>query len=244
MNFDSVPFLFAVALSFVGGLLSFASPCVLPLVPAYLGHLAGTSLRSAEPPSRAYLLSHALAFVIGFSSVFTLAGIAIGLFISSLQSSLDYIRIVGGVAVIVVGLHTAGLITIPLLYRQAKLDSSGIKGGSWVSSFLIGVAFAAGWSPCVGSILTGIFGLAATQTTQAGLLFFIYSLGLGLPFVLAALLLGRFTGWMRRINQHYRTLSLVSGGFLILVGLLLLTNSFGWLASLLPPIEPFGAFGA
>jgi len=109
-----------------------------------------------------------------------------------------------------------------------------------MSSFLVGVFFAAGWSPCVGTILTGIFALAATQTARAGLLFFVYSLGLGLPFVLAALLLGRFNGWMRRINQRRRALSLVSGGFLVLVGVLLLTNSFAWLAALLPPIEPFG----
>ena len=240
VTLTSAPLLLAAALAFVGGLLSFLSPCVFPLVPAYLGDLAGTSLQADKPPARATLLAHALAFVLGFACIFTVAGIAIGLFIQSLQVGLDALRIVGGVAVIVMGLHTAGVITIPLLYRQAKLDDGRIASGSVVSSFLIGVFFAAGWSPCVGTILTGIFALSTTQTAQAGLLFSIYSLGLGVPFILAALLLGRFNGWMRRINQHHRVISWVSGGFLVLVGVLLITNSFAWLAALLPPIELFG----
>jgi cytochrome c-type biogenesis protein len=239
MSIAAAPLLLAVALAFIGGLLSFVSPCVFPLVPAYLGHLAGTSLRADEPPSRAVLLGHALAFVLGFATIFTMAGIAIGAFIGSLQAGLDVVRIVGGLAVIVMGVHTTGLVTIPVLYRQAKLDSSAIKPGSLASSFLIGVFFAAGWSPCVGTILTGIFALVASQPAQAGLLFFVYSLGLGLPFVLAALVLGRYGGWMRRGNQHHRVVSLVSGAFLVLVGLLLLTNAFAWLAAWLPPIEPF-----
>jgi cytochrome c-type biogenesis protein len=236
-SMTSAPLLLAAALAFVGGLLSFLSPCVFPLVPAYLGHLAGTSLQADKPPARATMLAHALAFVLGFAGVFTVAGIAIGLFIQSLQAGLDALRIVGGAAVIVMGLHTAGVVTIPLLNRQAKLDDRRLATGSVVTSFLIGVFFAAGWSPCVGTILTGIFALATTQTAQAGLLFFIYSLGLGVPFILAALLLGRFNGWMRRVNRHHRVISWVSGGFLVLVGVLLITNSFAWLAALLPPIE-------
>jgi cytochrome c-type biogenesis protein len=236
----SAPLLVAVALAFAGGLLSFLSPCVFPLVPAYLGHLAGASLRAEQAPPRWLLLGHALAFVLGFAAVFTAAGLAIGAFIDALLAGLDVLRVVGGLAVIVLGLHTAGLVTIPLLYRQAKLDSGAIKPGSVASSFLVGVCFAAGWSPCIGTILTGIFALATTQAAQAGLLFFVYSLGLGLPFVLAALALGRVSGWMRRVNRHHRALSLVSGAFLVLVGVLLLTNSFAWLAALLPPVEPFG----
>jgi cytochrome c-type biogenesis protein len=239
-NLASAPLLLAAGLAFVGGLLSFLSPCVFPLVPAYLGHLTGATLQVDAPPKRAALLAHAGAFVLGFASVFTVAGLAVGLLIGSLQVGLDWLRIIGGAAVIVMGLHTAGVITIPLLYRQAKLDESAVKAGSVVSSFLIGVFFAAGWSPCIGAILTGIFALAATQTARAGLLFFVYSLGLGAPFILAELLLGRADGWMRRVNKHGRALSIVSGGFLVLVGLLLITNAFAWLAALLPPIEPFG----
>jgi cytochrome c-type biogenesis protein len=240
VDFATAPLLGVIALAFLGGLLSFLSPCVFPLVPAYLGHLAGTSMRAETPPARGALLGHALAFVIGFSTIFTVSGIALGLFLGSLQDGLGVLRVVGGVAVIVMGLHTAGVITIPLLYRQARLDSQKIAPGSLLGSFLIGVFFAAGWSPCIGTILTAIFALAATQTAQAGLLFFAYSLGLGVPFVAAALLLSRLSGVMRRINRHHRALSLVSGGFLVLVGVLLLTNTFAWLAGLLPPIEPFG----
>jgi cytochrome c-type biogenesis protein len=240
MSMASAPLLIAAVLAFSGGLLSFVSPCVLPLVPAYLGYLAGASLRADEPPARTVLLSHALAFVLGFATIFTVAGIAIGAFMTTLQAGLDVLRIIGGLAVVVLGLHTAGIVTIPLLYRQARLDGSAIKPGSVGSSFLVGVFFAAGWSPCVGVILTGIFALVTSQPAQAGLLFFIYSLGLGLPFVLAALLLGRFGDWMRRLNKHHRAVSLVSGAFLVLVGILLLTNTFALLAAWLPPIEPVG----
>jgi cytochrome c-type biogenesis protein len=240
MVITSAPLLVAAALAFVGGLLSFLSPCVFPLVPAYLGYLAGASLRSDAPPSRPALLGHALAFVVGFATIFTIAGIAIGTVLVAVQDGLDIVRIVGGLAVIVMGLHTARLITIPLLYRQVKLDTATVKPGSLVSSFLVGVFFAAGWSPCVGTILTGIFALSTTQTAQAGLLFFVYSLGLGLPFVVAALLLGRVAGWLRRIRRYQRPLALVSGAFLVLVGVLLLTNTFTVLAALLPPIEPLG----
>jgi cytochrome c-type biogenesis protein len=210
------------------------------LVPAYLGHLVGTNMQRAEPPTRQAMLLHAGAFVLGFAMVFTLAGLAVGLLLETLQLGLTVVRIVGGAAVILVGLHTAGVITIPLLYRQAKLDDQAIRGGSVTSSFAIGMIFAAGWSPCIGSILTGIFGLATTQPGRAGLLFFTYSIGLGVPFILAALLLGRFTGWMRAINKHARAISIVSGVFLILVGLLLITDTFALLAIIAPPIEPFG----
>lgn len=236
----SAPLLVAVALAFAGGLLSFLSPCVFPLVPAFLGHLAGASLRAEQAPSRGLLLSRALAFVLGFAAVFTATGIAIGAFIDALLAGLDVMRVIGGLAVIALGVHTAGLITIPWLYREARLVSRAIEPGSVASSFLVGVFFAAGWSPCIGTILTGIFALATTQAAQAGLLFFVYSLGLGLPFILAALVLEGFSDWLRRVNRRRRLLSLVSGGFLVLVGVLLLTNSFAWLAALLPPVEPFG----
>lgn len=238
MNIDAAPLLLALSLAFLGGLLSFVSPCVLPLVPGYLGHLTGATLQGSAPPARRLLLGHALAFVVGFAAVFTLAGIAVGAFIGSLQAGLELLRIAGGLVVIAMGLHMTGVITIPLLYREARLDGSGVRPGSPLSSFLIGVFFAAGWSPCIGSILTGIFALAATRTAQAGLLFFVYSLGLGLPFVVAALLLERAAGALRRLNKHRRVLSLVSGGFLVLVGVLLLTNTFALLAALVPPLEP------
>ncbi len=117
---------------------------------------------------------------------------------------------------------------------------AGGKRSGFVSSGLMGMFFAAGWSPCIGTVLTGIFALATTQAGQAGLLFFTYSLGLGVPFVGAALALGRFGGLLRRINGHARTVSIVSGAFLIVVGVLLLTNTFALLAALAPPIEPIG----
>jgi cytochrome c-type biogenesis protein len=236
----SAPALLALALAFVGGLVTFLSPCVLPLVPAYLGRLAGVSLAADAAASRWLLARHALAFVIGFAAVFTVAGIAVGLLIEWLQVGLDVVRIAGGAAVILLGLHTAGWLTIPALYREARLDPAVVKRRSIGGSLALGMIFAAGWSPCIGTILTGIFALATTQTARAGLLFFVYSLGLGVPFLIAGLVFGRFAGVIRRVNEHARVVSAVSGLFLIGVGLLLLTNTFTLLAALGPPIEPFG----
>ncbi|MEX2314757.1 MAG: cytochrome c biogenesis protein CcdA, partial [Thermomicrobiales bacterium] len=185
------------------------------------------------------LLLHALAFVLGFAVMFTIAGIALGQFILSVQDGLEYVRWIGGVAVIVVGLHTIGIFRIGLLDRQAKFSGQDrLPRNRLVSSFLLGVFFGAGWSPCVGTILTGIFALAATQGTRAGILFFTYALGLGIPFIVMAFAFGSMSGWLRAVNRHYRLISIVSGVFLILIGVLLLTDSFARLAAIGPPIEP------
>lgn len=239
MSVESMPLLFALPLAVAGGLLSFLSPCVLPLVPGYLGFLTGTTVASDRAPRRRDLVGHALAFVLGFAVLFTVAGIALGAFIGSLQTALDYVRWIGGVAVITIGLHTLGILHISILDRQRRLTSAErLPRGRLLSSFLLGVAFAAGWTPCVGAILSGIFALAATQGALAGLLFFSYALGLGLPFILLALAYGRLTGVLRRLNAHARVVSITSGLFLLAIGLLLVTDGFTRLAALAPPIEP------
>jgi cytochrome c-type biogenesis protein len=239
MTVESTPLVLALLLAGVGGLLSFLSPCVLPLVPGYLGYLSGSVVSANETPPRRQLLMHASAFVLGFALLFTIAGIALGAFITSVQSVLEYIRWFGGIAVIVLGIHTLGLIQIPFLMRQIKVSADGrLPRGRITSSFLLGIFFGAGWSPCVGTILSGIFAIAATQGTRAGLLFFTYAVGLGLPFLLTALAFGSAAPLIRRMNQHYRAVSLTSGAFLILVGVLLLTDTFARLAALAPPIEP------
>lgn len=236
---ESAPLLLGLALALLGGLLSFLSPCVLPLVPGYLGFLSGSVVGSATPPSRRVVLLHALAFVLGFAVVFTVLGFALGRFITSLQNGLDYLRWFGGIAVILLGVHTLGIIRIPFLLRTAKVSAEDrLPRGRITSSFLLGVFFGAGWTPCVGTILSGIFAIAATQGTRAGLLFFTYALGLGIPFILTALAFGHAAPALRRINRHYRLISIVSGLFLIGIGVLLLTDSFSRLAGIAPPIEP------
>jgi len=236
---ESAPLAIALFIAAFGGLLSFLSPCVLPLVPGYLGYLSGSVVTAGETPSRRRLLAHSLAFVFGFALLFTVVGIALGQFITRLQDGLDYLRWFGGIAVIILGVHTLGIVRIPFLMRQAKLSAEDrLPRGRLGSSFLLGIFFGAGWSPCVGTILSGIFAIAATQGTRAGLLFFTYALGLGIPFILTALAFGSMAPALRRLNRHMGVVNVISGLFLIAIGILLLTDTFERLAALAPPIEP------
>ena len=192
---------------------------------------------AASAPRR-LLLTHSFAFVLGFAAIFTVFGIAVGQFLTNIQNGLDYLRWFGGIAVIVLGIHTIGLLRIPLLDRQAKISAEErLPRGRILSSFLLGVFFAAGWSPCIGAILSGIFAVAATQGARAGVLFFFYALGLGIPFIVTALAFGWVTPLLRRMNQHLGLVSAVSGIFLIVVGVLLLTNQFERLARYAPVFD-------
>ncbi|MHB8647387.1 MAG: cytochrome c biogenesis CcdA family protein [Thermomicrobiales bacterium] len=267
---QSTPLIFGVPLAFVGGLLSFVSPCVLPLVPGYIGYLAGTSVAADNAPPRRALLLNGLAFVLGFSAVFTLFGIAVGQLLTNVQSAQGYLRWIGGVVIILLGFHTLGLIHLPFLNRTIRIppgaavsarkrDRLGIvahprptaergeagaepvaarrDGAITVArSFLVGTFFAAGWSPCVGPILTGIYGVVGSQPANGGILLFVYSLGLGVPFLCVAALFGKARGVLRRINRYYGVISIVSGLFLIVIGILLLTDAMTRLAQYAPPI--------
>ncbi|CAN5608140.1 cytochrome c biogenesis protein CcdA [soil metagenome] len=238
MTITEAPLFFAAFIAVVGGVLSFLSPCVLPLVPGYLGYLTGTVVGGSTTPPRRQLLIHSFAFVLGFALLFTVFGIAVGQFLERWQAGLDYIRWFGGIAVIILGVHMIGILKIPLLDRQAKVSAEDkLPRGKIGSSFLLGVFFAAGWSPCVGAILSGIFAIAATQGARAGVLFFFYAVGLGIPFILTALAFGWITPLLRRMNQHLGLVSAVSGIFLIVVGVLLLTNQFERLARFAPIID-------
>jgi cytochrome c-type biogenesis protein len=270
VRIEGTPLIFGLPLALIGGLLSFASPCVLPLVPGYIGYLAGTAVAERTAAPRRTLLLNGLAFVLGFSAVFTLVGVAVGQFLTSVQSAQGYVRWIGGVVVIVLGFNMLGLIRIPLLNRTVKvpptsvgrprrndrlgiiaqLSSAGATTGQSTAipasadgpltlgrSFLIGVFFAAGWSPCVGPILTGIYGVVGAQPANGGLLLFAYSLGLGIPFLCVALVFGRATAALRRMNRYYGAISLVSGLFLIAIGVLLLTDMMTRLARYAPAIN-------
>ncbi len=232
--------------AFLAGVISFISPCVLPIVPGYLSFISGINVaqfkEGATPPGimRRVLIT-SLSFVLGFSTVFVALGAAATLIVGGfLLRYKDELAIVGGLLVIVMGVHTVGLVRIPwLLYeKRAELRTRPL---SLVGAYAVGLAFAFGWTPCIGPILTGILALAAQRETVAEgvLLLSAYSAGLGIPFLLAALAINAFFRASARIRRHMRVVEVVSGVLLILVGLLLLTGKLSWLARLFSRLFPF-----
>ncbi len=222
--------LLSAGVAFAAGVLSFLSPCVLPLVPAYLGHLAGASLSPDAPAvSRTTTLSHAVAFVLGFTTVFVLLWTVIRLVdLYLFPGFIVYLRQIGGAILIVMGLHVAGVFRIPLLYREKRFLVLRPHAPSLPMSFVVGVLFAAGWTPCIGPILSGIIGLATFTDTmlQGAILLASYSLGLGVPFLATALALGSAAVFLKRFNRYFGVVEVVSGVFLIAVGVLMLTGLF------------------
>jgi len=217
----------SITAAIVAGLLSFFSPCVVPLVPVYLAYMTGTAASDLEGSGRIKTLLHALFFVFGFALVFVLLGAAAGLLGRLIYPALPYVIRVGGLFLIIFGLHMAGVFSIPWLNMEKRLELKRSGGESYWASILVGVVFAAGWTPCVGPVLAGILLLAADSQTVlvgAGLLA-AYALGMGLPFLLAAGLIDAFRPLMARIGRHLRTISIIGGIFLIIMGALLL---FGW----------------
>jgi cytochrome c-type biogenesis protein len=224
----------SLIVAFGAGVLSFASPCVLPLVPAYVGHLAGHAL-DKEGGSRARTLSHALAFVLGFTAIFVALGATVGLVgfvFQDIVKSLGF-RIVAGVLLVVLGLHTAGVLRINALYRDTRLHFRPSRRFGLLTSFAIGTIFAAGWTPCIGPILGTILSLGLQQGTvaQGALLLTAYSLGLGVPFLVAGYALEWATRAIRRLNRHAHAVELTSGGLMVVMGFLVMFNTMTWIAA-------------
>ncbi|MFQ6057628.1 MAG: cytochrome c biogenesis CcdA family protein [Anaerolineae bacterium] len=225
----------SIFLALAAGLLSFISPCVLPMVPAYMGYLSGTAVETAEGvviSDRRATFLHALSFVLGFGSVFTLLGASVGLIGYVLYDVVPLAQKVGGVLVIILGLHTMGVLKIPFLYQSRQLSFLGNPKLGYLSSYLIGAVFATGWTPCIGVVLSGILLLASTSQTVArgALLLAVYSAGLGVPFLIVGLGLDRMGGALRRLNRHARVVEVVSGLFLVAIGIMIYTNFLGYLS--------------
>jgi cytochrome c-type biogenesis protein len=231
------------------GIISFLSPCVLPLVPPYLVYLAGTSLErlaDAEPtPSvRRDTFLAAVLFVAGFSTVFVALGAGASAIGSLMRFYSNELAIVAGVFIIIMGLHFLGLTPIGLLNRQARLDVQK-PVGIW-GAYVMGFAFALGWTPCIGPILAAILAVAASETTVlkgAGLLA-IYSLGLGVPFLIAALAVEPFAAFLLRFRTHLAHMEKLMGGLLVLTGVAFLAGFFTqmnvWLIETFPVLQSIG----
>jgi cytochrome c-type biogenesis protein len=211
-----------LAIAFVAGILSFVSPCVLPLVPAYLVNLAGeTALSGAD---RRRTIAHAAAFVVGFSAVFTLLWIGIALLGSFGTLFVDWLQRIAGLVLVVLGMHMLGLITIPLLERTSDLRLEGGASG-YRRSLLIGIAFGAGWTPCIGPYLALILTILLNSDLASGaVLLLAYSLGLGVPFLLVAGGLGSVRRGLAWVREHIKAVNAVGGTLVIVMGLLLLSG--------------------
>ncbi|MCK5237862.1 MAG: cytochrome c biogenesis protein CcdA [Deltaproteobacteria bacterium] len=232
MEFDSTNI--SIPIAFLGGLLSFVSPCVLPLVPSYISFVTGISFEelSDEKESvklRNVILFNSLMFVLGFSTVFVgVLGASAQLFGNVFLEHHDIIRKIGGVAIVLLGIHITGIINIAALQKEKRLHFFRDKPAGFIGSFLVGVGFAAGWTPCIGPILSAIFAVAATSDDKwAGVTLFVaYSLGLAIPFMLTSLGINTFVKHFKRLKKHMRLVSIVTGALLITTGVLIFFNSF------------------
>ena len=235
-----------IAAALIAGLVSFLSPCVLPLVPPYLVYLAGTSLErmaDGEPAPRARheTVFAAALFVLGFSTVFVSLGASASVVGSLIRAYSGPLAIIAGIAIIIMGLHFLGLTRIALLMREKRVEVSK-PVGLW-GAYVMGLAFAFGWTPCIGPILAAILTVAASQQTVArgaGLLA-VYSLGLGIPFLIAAFAIGPFAAFLARFRRHLHRVEQAMGALLVLTGVAFLTGSINWMSIWL--LETFPALG-
>jgi cytochrome c-type biogenesis protein len=235
----------------LAGLLSFLSPCVLPLVPPYLCFLGGTTFDQLtgedETPSHVYttVVMSSVAFVLGFTTVFVILGATATAAGQLLAANLPLLAKIAGVVIIIAGLHFLGVIHLPILHREARYHADSRPAGL-VGAYVIGLAFAFGWTPCIGPVLGAILAVAAGEGSvrQGVSLLFVYSLGLGIPFVVAAIAIRPFLNMMQRFRKHLATVEKVLGGFLVLTGILFLTDAMtlisSWMLEAFPGLAKIG----
>jgi cytochrome c-type biogenesis protein len=237
----------SIAAAFLAGVLSISSPCVLPLVPIYLTHLAGISIGQRDGIARRRVITHAAAYVLGFSLVFVALGTALGAAgalastASIVAVNRDWLVRLGGVLIVVLGLHQLGIVRIPLLDRDRRLGNGQAPTGRLTSSFLVGVTFGAGWSPCVGPILGAILTMAAGQGSieRAAMLLASYSAGLAVPFLGAAFAFGSSPGIISRMNKRLPLVTGVSGGVMIAVGAIMFLGIYQQFFARLVALSPW-----
>lgn len=222
--------------AFIAGLLSFLSPCVLPLIPSYVTYITGLSFADlkAEHPShkvRQQTILHSLSFIAGFTAVFVLLGASATFLGGFLQEHMNLLRKTGGVMIVLFGIHVTGVFDLGILLGEKRLTIHR-KPAGFLGSFIIGLAFAAGWTPCIGPILASILIVAATEgkVYHGMALLLVYSMGLGTPFFLSSLALHRFLVFFNRYKKHIRVMEIVTGVFLIIIGIMIFSNYFSVLS--------------
>jgi cytochrome c-type biogenesis protein len=227
--------------AFAAGFLSFISPCVLPLIPGYISFVSGATLEDmrGQASARRQVLIRSVAFVLGFSLVFIALGAsatAIGRFIFDKQPILSKIA---GALIILFGLHMMGVFRLAFLDNEKRAQTQRKPAGP-LGALLVGVAFAFGWTPCIGPILAGILVIAGSQETigQGVLLLAVYSLGLGVPFLLTSIAIDRFFAVAAAIRRHYKAIEMTSGGLLVAIGLLIFTGQLTVIVRYLEPYLP------
>ncbi|MBI1911656.1 MAG: sulfite exporter TauE/SafE family protein [Deltaproteobacteria bacterium] len=235
----------SIPIAFLGGILSFISPCVLPLVPSYISFVTGISFEELTGEDndklKKVILFNSLMFILGFSTVFVvILGSSAQLFGSLFMEYQDIIRKIGGLAIILLGIHIIGIINFKILQRDKRLHFFREKPSGLLGSFLVGIGFAAGWTPCIGPILSAIFAVAATSDTPwSGMMLFVaYSVGLAIPFLLTSLGINTFLKHFNKLKRHMRVVSIVTGVFLVATGVLIFTNSLGIIAGYLNSLMP------
>ncbi len=226
--------------AFTAGLLSFLSPCVLPIIPGYLSYLTGLTIAELSDQERSLgeVLLPALMFVAGFSTVFVIFGATASVIGQVLLDYRDIVEKVAGVALVAFGVLMLGVIKVPWLYGEARVDLARARKFGVGAGFVMGMAFAAGWTPCVGPILGSILALASAtgSVAQGALLLLAYSLGLGLPFIAVALLFGRVRPVLQWISRHALVLNRVAGAVLVILGLLVFFGRLGTLSTWLTQV--------
>ncbi|MBU2959019.1 cytochrome c biogenesis protein CcdA [Paracoccus sp. 1_MG-2023] len=237
-------FIPAAFVALLAGVLSFLSPCVLPIVPPYLAYMTGVGVNGLKTRERSAVLP-ALFFVLGLSTVFLVMGFAASAFGRAFLSYQDWLARGAGVMVIIMGLHFLHVIRIPLLDQEARMQTGAGQGGA-LGAYVLGLAFAFGWTPCIGPQLGMILSLAASggELSRGTALLAIYALGLGIPFLLAAIFINRAIGLMNRIKPWLKVIERVMGALLIVVGIMLLTGALSaisfWLLETFPGLAMLG----
>lgn len=234
MNDVSLP------LAFLAGILSFLSPCVLPLIPSYVSFITGISFKDLtagvdRKRVRYMTITNSIAFIAGFSSVFIALGVSSSAVGRVLFEYVDLLRIIGGILVIIFGLFIAGFLKLDFLMPQKKIHLSG-KPAGYIGTFLVGMTFAAGWSPCIGPILGAILVYAGSKGSAlfGFQLLFVYSLGLAVPFFISAIAINVFLSYSPKIAKHMRVIMIISGLLLIIFGIMLLTDQIRVIGRIFP----------